>query len=227
MSSEARTHYPLAADVRRVLGRRWQSVLILVAMGLLYALVSGPLRLPGAPWRVLAWGGGAILVLSVVVPFLHARGMGWLARAIGLAATAGITLVIINSVRSLALLPSDELPAGRDLFLNTALIWSLNVLVFALWYWEIDGGGPIRRGQGAYHVTDFAFPQFQLDEPSLRDGWQPNILDYLFLSFCTSTAFGPADTIVLSRRGKVLMIVEALISLVVGGVLVGRAVGEL
>ena len=227
MPSQRPARYPIGASVRRVVGRRWQSVVILVAMGLLYTLVSGPLRLPGAPWRVLAWGGGAILVLSVVVPFLHARGMGWLAQAIGLAATAGITLVIINSVRSLALLPSDELPAGRDLFLNTALIWSLNVLVFALWYWEIDGGGPIRRGQGAYHVTDFAFPQFQLDEPSLRDGWQPNILDYLFLSFCTSTAFGPADTIVLSRRGKVLMIVEALISLVVGGVLVGRAVGEL
>ena len=227
MSSEAPSQQRTVASIARVLARGWQSALVLACMGLLYALVSRPLRLPSALWHVLGWAAGAVLALSVIAPLLHWRGMRIVARVLGMAVTAGITLTIINSVRSLTLLPSEELPAGRELFLNAALIWLLNVLVFALWYWEIDGGGPIERRQGSYRVTDFAFPQFQLDMPSLREGWQPNILDYLFLAFTTSTAFGPADTIVVSRRAKVLMMIEALISLVVVGVLVGRAVGEL
>lgn len=81
--------------------------------------------------------------------------------------------------------------------------------------------------KGPYRVTDFAFTQFQLEDPALREGWQPSLLDYVFLACTTSTAYGPADTIVVSHRAKVLIMVEALISLVVIGVLVGRAVGQL
>jgi hypothetical protein len=227
MSAEPVSERRDLASTARALARNWQSALVLAVIGLLYTFVAGPLRVPSTPLDVLVWAAAAILVFSVGPLLLDRPGVRVAARILGLVVTAAITLVIINSVGSLALLPSAELPAGRDLFLNAALIWLQSVLVFTLWFWQIDGGGPHRRSQRPYQVTDFAFPQFQLDEPALREGWQPNILDYLFLSFTTSTAFGPADTIVVSRRAKVLMMVEALISLVVIGVLVGRAVGQL
>lgn len=102
-----------------------------------------------------------------------------------------------------------------------------NVLTFALWYWDIDGGGPAHRHPGRHASSDFAFPQQQLDDDGLVEGWSPGFIDYLFLAFNTSTAFSPTDTIVLSRHAKVLMMLRSSISLVVIGILVARAINTL
>jgi hypothetical protein len=98
----------------------------------------------------------------------------------------------------------------------------MNVLIFALWYWEVDGGGPGRRPKTDCPPTDFLFPQ-QTD-PQLRAGWAPEYFDYVFLAFATSTAFSPTDTMVLSRRAKLLMMVQALTALLLIGLAVSRAV---
>lgn len=102
----------------------------------------------------------------------------------------------------------------------------MNILAFAVWYWEIDGGGPARRHPGRHSSTDFAFPQ-QQDDDGLVEGWSPGFVDYLFLAFNTSIAFSPTDTLVLSRRAKLLMMAQALISLVVLAVLAARAINTL
>ena len=99
-------------------------------------------------------------------------------------------------------------------------------MLFAFWYWETDAGGPIERHRGGapYQSADLVFPQRQHDG---TDDWIPEFLDYLFFSFNSSTAFSPTDTLVMSRRMKVLMMVQSLISLAVLAVVAARAVNAL
>jgi uncharacterized membrane protein len=107
------------------------------------------------------------------------------------------------------------------------LIWVGNVVTFAVWYWEIDGGGPAERTMDAHASEDFVFPQIAQQDGKRATGWAPSFLDYLFLAFTTSTAYSPTDTPVLSRRAKILTVVQSLLSLVVLLVLVGWAVNTL
>ncbi|MBA2278466.1 MAG: DUF1345 domain-containing protein, partial [Chloroflexia bacterium] len=116
--------------------------------------------------------------------------------------------------------------SARELLRDAALLWLGNVLTFALWYWELDGGGPTGRHHQRYQSTDFLFPQVVMGgERAAR--WQPGFIDYLFLAFTFSTALSPADTAVLSRRAKALVIVQALLSIVVLVVLAARAVNTI
>jgi len=140
-----------------------------------------------------------------------------------------IGLVTLAVVASVFLLVSSSL-GGRlsapALLQDAALLWVINVATFAVWYWEIDGGGPAQRRREGHVSEDFLFPQMNLDDKSARD-WSPGFLDYLFLAFNTSTAFSPTDTAFLSQRAKVLMMVQALLSLLILAVLVSRAINAL
>ncbi len=106
-------------------------------------------------------------------------------------------------------------------------LWAANVLVFASWYWRLDAGGPNERdrrethGQGA-----FLFPQMLMPGKQGR-GWRPGFVDYLFLAFNTSTAFSPTDVPVLSRWAKLMMMVQASISLATVALIAARAVNIL
>jgi uncharacterized membrane protein len=108
-----------------------------------------------------------------------------------------------------------------------APIWISNVVTFAVWYWEIDGGGPAQRRMDAHTSEDFLFPQMAQQDGKQATGWSAGFLDYLFLAFNTSTAFSPTDTAVLSQRAKVLTMVQSLLSLVIVLVLVGWAINTL
>jgi uncharacterized membrane protein len=115
---------------------------------------------------------------------------------------------------------------GAQLLYNGLLVWTANVLVFAIWYWEIDSGGPSRRHRDCYFSQDFVFPQMSV--PDLApSGWAPGFIDYLFLAFNTSTAFSPTDTLVLSQPAKLLMMLQSSLSLVVIAVLIARAVNTI
>lgn len=105
-------------------------------------------------------------------------------------------------------------------------MWCMNVIVFALWFWQLDGGGPIGRrlhpdGDGA---RDFLFPQQTLEEAR---GWQPGFLDYLYLAYTNATAFSPTDAMPLSNWAKILMLVESAASLLLAIMVVARAVNIL
>lgn len=110
---------------------------------------------------------------------------------------------------------------GFDLLKSGGLLWSANVLVFALWYWETDGNGPPMRLENNYSAADFQFTQQLNDNPT---DWAPGFVDYLFLAFCTSTALSPADVLPLTRRAKGLMMLQAVISMVILVLLVARSV---
>jgi uncharacterized membrane protein len=138
-----------------------------------------------------------------------------------------MTLVLLSSVFLLVTTttryPEAEKRAG-SLLRDAALLWASNILVFALWYWELDGGGPFQRHLKGHQAGDFLFPQQANDNPS---DWVPHFVDYLFLAFTGATAFSPTDTLPLSRMAKVLMMLEAFISLVILVVLAARAINIL
>ena len=105
-------------------------------------------------------------------------------------------------------------------------MWCMNVLVFALWFWQLDGGGPQSRPYCAPADRDFLFPQ-QTEESLLESGWRPLFLDYLYVSFTNATAFSPTDTLPLSHWAKLLMIAESGASLLLAIMVVARAVNIL
>lgn len=117
---------------------------------------------------------------------------------------------------------------GGELLLWAALLWISNILVFALWYWRLDAGGPNERDQRNHHRCGaFLFPQMTMTEEQLGGSWKPAFIDYLFLAFNTSTALSPADTAALERPAKGAMMLQALISLTIIVLIAARGVNIL
>jgi len=199
---------------------RWPAAVAVLAIGGIYLLVPERLS-PGPRWLLL------LVVAALLLPLNLARRRGYhdLTRRLALAVIGIVTAAVIASAGFLIVqLPGPGLSA-RVLLRETALIWVANVLTFAIWYWEIDAGGPGQRRAHHHTSPDFLFPQMTMD--GMADAWVPNFLDYLFLAFNTSTAFSPTDTLALSHRVKLLMMLQSLISLVVIAVLAARAINTL
>lgn len=113
---------------------------------------------------------------------------------------------------------------GLAILTDAMFIWITSILVFSLWYWMVDRGGPVARAHdSAEERYDLLFPQYQSSIPKW-DNWKPMFLDYVFFAFFTGTGFSPADTLPLSKRMKFIMMIEAAISLIIIGMVVSRAV---
>ncbi|GAA0358993.1 hypothetical protein GCM10009530_05330 [Microbispora corallina] len=107
-----------------------------------------------------------------------------------------------------------------------AAVWTVNVLLFALWYWELDRGGPVARAKGRGLYPAFLFPQ--MDEQTLaRPGWRATFVDYLYLAFTNATAFSPTDVMPLTRWAKIMMMLQSALSLVVVALVIARAINVL
>jgi hypothetical protein len=199
---------------------RWPAVLALLAAGGLHFVLPQALRF-GQEWLLLA----VVSVLLVPTILAHRAGMDRLNRVLG---HAVLGIVTASMIWSLALLVT-RLPSHRDppqaLLQAAAALWVVNILVFASWYWRLDAGGPHQRDlHGSHDRGAFLFPQMTLK--GTKD-WRPGFVDYLFLAFNTSTAFSPTDVPVLSRWAKLMMIVQASISLMSVALLAARAVNIL
>jgi hypothetical protein len=151
----------------------------------------------------------------------------WILR-LSVALTAGVMVINFEALVSVtkALLHGAKGPSGQSLLIDALNIWFTNVVVFALWYWTIDRGGPIPRQMGNPSRPDFLFPQM-LGEADQNPDWTPGFLDYFYVSFTNATAFSPTDTMPLSVRAKMLMAVEAFVSLLTVGLVAARAVNIL
>jgi uncharacterized membrane protein len=141
-----------------------------------------------------------------------------------------IALVSAVNVFSLALEVHYLLHGGHEsghrLILAGSELWVTNVLLFGLWYWQLDRGGPMARRIGPDGRPDFLFPQ--MATPELHDDeWRPGLIDYLYVSFTNATAFSPTDAMPLTESAKVLMSLQALVALVTVGLVVARAVNIL
>ena len=216
------------------------------------ALVAAAGLYADLPTRfIVGHGGGAFGVIRWVVPALTvlvlatfvairpnsrlARAFGWRSQALHLTRRrlALVTIAIVSAANAASIIllvhllvngaRSHDVPA----LLRAAVhMWVVNVLLFALWYWQLDGGGPLDRPACEPHQRDFLFPQHT--EPALAgSGWRPEFLDYLYVSFTNAAAFSPTDTMPLSRWAKMLMLVQSAISLALAVMVVARAVNIL
>jgi hypothetical protein len=203
----------------------WPSALAFLVVGLTYSLVSDRLTI-GPPWLMLA----AVVGASALVYVLRWRGLHATRRVVAMSMLVVVTMSVAASAVFLLVSPSVAELSALELLRAAALLWASNVLNFALWYWETDGGGPVLRLlRGSPPSTDFAFPPQQQAVVSGHTelDWSPQLIDYLFLAFTSSTTFGPTDTLVMARRAKILMMFQATVSLVIFGGVVARAVGNL
>jgi len=173
-----------------------------------------------------------ILVLLVPTVMSHRTGKRSLNRTLGIFINGITTLALIGSVGLLVrALPSHK-ESPLELLRSGALLWLTNVLVFALWYWRLDGGGPTtRHEEKKFGSTSFLFPQMQIPHDERVQfactGWRPRFIDYLFVAFTQSSTFGPTDAPLLARWAKVLSMLQIFISLSIVILLISRAVGVL
>jgi uncharacterized membrane protein len=141
-----------------------------------------------------------------------------------------IALVTLANVASMVLLVHHLLVGhvsqGRKLIFSAVAVWLTNIIVYSLWFWEVDRGGPHRRASGEKLVNDLQFPQ--MENPSLApEHWRPQFTDYLYTSFANGTSFAPADAMPLSLRMKALFMGESIVSLITIAVVAARAVNIL
>ena len=217
----------LSEKAKRQVESRWPAIVAGVATGVLFYAMPTSLTV-GPDWLLLA----AVVMLTIPTSLAHRTGRIALNQVLAYAVLAIITGAVLSSLVLLVM----RLPAHKEtpveLLRAAAALWVSNILVFASWYWRLDGGGPNERDKRGVHTDGaFLFPQMMMDPERRRemgeDTWSPGFVDYLFLAFNTSTAFSPTDVPVLSRWAKAMMIVQSLISLATVALLAARAVNIL
>src|SRR5512143_396937 len=206
---------------------RWHAWVAVLALGGLYTALPSYLIL-GPRWLFLV----IVLILLLPIVISHFKEHHLLNLVLGFLVTGVVTVGLIASVVLLIqALPSHK-ESPTELLISAGSLWFTNILVFALWYWRLDAGGPHGRDKQPGHFDGaFLFPQMTMHPEAKRaaneEDWSPNFLDYLFLAFNTSTAFSPTDVPVLTLWARVLMLLQSLISLTVLALLAARAVNML
>ena len=187
-----------------------------------------------ARWIVPALAILLLVPLILSVPqqrFLSASSLAWTHKLSRRVASMAVIGVISAANAASIILLVHSLVVGEKaqarLLLRVAIhLWCINVLVFALWYWQLDCGGPLRRRTEPSHERDFLFPQQTLGDV-LPTPWQPSFVDYLYVSYTNASAFSPTDTMPLSHWAKLLMLVQSVASLLLAIMVAARAVNIL
>jgi len=204
----------------------WGPALVVLAAILLDVALPEKVAAIRPTWLLPSLEALLLLGLVIASPNLRVRHSG-LRRKIALlligfvSAANGVSLVLLVHY----LLRGGN-ASGRNLIGAGILLWATNVLLFGLWYWELDRGGPLERRLGARDHADFLFPQMVNPDWAPAD-WQPGLVDYLYLSFTNATAFSPTDTMPLTPIAKWLMTAQSMVALTTVGLVVARAVNIL
>jgi uncharacterized membrane protein len=197
-----------------------------VAVTIVIAFVQPERVTPGPSWVLPGIEAMLLVVLAAVTP-RRATSHSVPRRR--------LTLVVVGTVTaanaaSLALLVNHliggQSAGGRELVLSGMGLWMTNVLLFAVWFWQLDRGGPEERFLAPDAPVDFQFPQ--MENPELAPhGWRPGFADYLYTSLTNATAFSPTDTMPLTHTAKFLMAIQSVVALATLGLVVARAVNIL
>jgi uncharacterized membrane protein len=220
-------HLPVPAWLRRTSGeRRWPITLSVVVAIVLQFLL--PPRFTGlTPYLVPSLEVALLIGLSIANPVrIERRGPAVRAAAIVLIALITLANVVSAVLLIRAILDGQAGGSATPLFGTGASIWATNVIAFGLWYWEFDRGGPVQRAHGTMRHPDLMFPQMASPQLAPAD-WEPQFVDYLYLSFTNATAFSPTDVMPLARWAKLTMLVQSAVSLAVGALVIARAVNIL
>jgi hypothetical protein len=206
---------------------RAQALLAVLAIGAIYLALPRNLVL-GPIWLLPT----LIVILLVPTVLSHRLGRYSLNRTLGMIINGITTLALIGSVILLVRTLPTHRSSPLQLLRSGGLLWLTNVIVFALWYWRLDGGGPtVRHKEKKFGSTSFLFPQMQIPQEERAQfacaRWRPRFVDYLFVAFTQSSTFGPTDSPLLARWAKVLAMIQILISLTIVVLLISRAIGVL
>jgi uncharacterized membrane protein len=223
MRARPRPHLLLALDR---LSPYWGPQLAVLVAILLDLVLPNQLTL-GTHWLLPSIEGALLLGLAGVSPHPTVRHHP-LRRQVALGMIALVSAVNIYSLVQLCqhLINEAHTIHGRALIAAGAVLWLTNVLLFGIWYWELDRGGPADREAHVECMPDFMFPQMT-DDRWAPPAWKPGLVDYLYVSFTNATAFSPTDTMPLTPRAKWLMAAQSLTALVTVGLVVARAVNIL
>jgi uncharacterized membrane protein len=226
---ERATGYLAPAWQRKTPGeKRWQvAACTAVAIGLQFA-VPGRLAALRPVWILPVLQAVLLLTLFMANPdridresrALRMLGLG-LAALISFANAWSVVRLSIDLVRG-----GTEVENAGPLLVTGGVIWLTNIIVFGLWYWEFDRGGPVARALGTRPYPDFQFVQMASPAMAPPD-WEPAFADYLYLAFTNATAFSPTDVMPLSRWAKLAMTVQSVVSIVTVALIVARAVNIL
>jgi uncharacterized membrane protein len=206
---------------------RWPVTLVtIVAIGLQFPL-PGRLALLHPAWLLPVLQAVLLLALLAANPKRIER-QSQAIRVTSLVLIAAISLTNVYSAARLVdgLVHGTEGAAAGPLLITGGSIWLTNIIVFGLWYWDLDRGGPVARMNAVRKFPDFQFVQMTNPELAPPD-WEPSFLDYLYLSFTNASAFSPTDVLPLSRWAKMLMLVQSVVSLVTVALVIARAVNIL
>jgi len=237
MAGSATGERATAGRVAALAGLRppdWRPLLALVLISLMDVALSDGLTIYGVLPEGYAESAGAsqfLLNLVFLLPalvFWLRRSRRWLRRvtvAYTAWATIGLFISIATLVGTLELRKAGGTRGDSPFYLlwDGVLVWGVAVLVFAVWYWLIDAGGPEARQAETAERPDFLFTQQQTPIPGW-EGWRPDFVDHVFAAFGTGMAFSATDTLPLSRRAKLLMMAQATACIVVVLTVVARAV---
>jgi uncharacterized membrane protein len=205
--------------------QHWPATLaVLAALGL-YLLL--PLQLALGPrWLIPVLEGALLVLLNLVRAYRRTSEESEVRYLV----VATIALLNLANMVSIGLLVNDLLfggiTKGRPLLYGGVSVWFTNIIVYGLWFWQLDRGGPLARARGRERYPDFQFPQMVSPETA-QPGWSPDFFDYLYVALTNAAAFSPTDTMPLTRAAKALMSAESLVSIVTVGIVAARAVNIL
>jgi uncharacterized membrane protein len=205
---------------------RWPMATAVLAGTILYVGMPHSGRIPG--WWLFP------VVRLVLLGFLIAQDPGridrrsvtvqWLMMALLVVMTLGTVVGVI--VLAYEILVAAHGISATALLGRGAAIWVANVIIFSLWYWQVDRGGPAERAAGSSIPPSFAFPENATPELA-PPGWRPEYADYLYLAYTNATAFSPTDTLPVRRWAKLTMMVQSTLSLVIAILVIARAINVL
>jgi hypothetical protein len=180
----------------------------------------------GPTWLLPSVEGALLLALVVVAP-TRATTHSISRRRFAMLVIGFVSLANLVSLGLLIhYLINGGKAGGHALIGSGAVLWATNVLLFSVWYWEMDRGGPVHRFLDPSALADFQFPQ--MENPGLAPvGWRPGFGDYLYTSLTNATAFSPTDTMPLTQTAKLVMGVQSVSALLTVGLIVARAVNIL
>jgi hypothetical protein len=205
---------------------RWPAAAaVVVAIALQIVLPERVIQGLGPRWLVPVLEGVLLVALLVTDPHKPDReesALRWLSLGLIAVITAANIVALAELIRALL---AHSTAGGRTLVFASVPIWLTNVIVFGLWFWELDRGGVTARLQPRHRRPDFLFPQMTV--PGSSPNWAPQFLDYLYTSFTNATAFSPTDTMPLTPWAKLLMMVQSLASLLTVALVISRAVNIL
>jgi hypothetical protein len=218
---------PTTADIRTAghLGEpRWAMAVAVVVTELLHATLPPQIRALGWVWVYPVVVIGLLIVLVIGDPGRIDKPDTWLRAVTGLLIGFITVVNAFSAIHLLGLIITGASLGTADRLLGSgAAIWAINVIAFGLWFWDLDQGGAAERATGTTRTPAFLFPEMANPEV-VKAGWYPSLIDYLHMSFATSSAFSPTDVSAIKHWSKIMMTLQSMVSLLLAALIIARAI---